>query len=68
MRQTLEYTEGYWWRRKSDNLCFRNAILADWDSLDNYEQITDAEKEALDDFELTDAQALDIITKGYETE
>lgn len=66
MREELQYTPGHWWHRKGTNECFRNAFLGEWDSRDNYELITDAEKEQYDDEELTDAEALQIITSHEE--
>lgn len=64
MRTRLEYTEGYWWKRKADNLCVRTAYLAEGTSTDEWEQITDAEKDALDmeQEELEDSESLKIIT------
>lgn len=68
MRQTLQYEEGFWWKRKSDNFCCRCAYLAEGTYTDEWEQITDAEKDALDmeQEELSDTEALNIITQGNE--
>lgn len=59
--ERLEYTEGYWWRRKSDGFYFRCAYLANWDSADNYELIPD-EQHDMEVEDITDKEALEIIT------
>ena len=48
MRTELTYIDGYWWKRISDNSIHKNLILGDWDSLENYIQITSEEKLALE--------------------
>lgn len=64
MRARLEYTEGYWWMRKSDHFFFQSAYLADGDSASNYELVTDAYKEEYEasQEEISDSEALNIIT------
>lgn len=59
-RIELKSTVGHWWHRLTDNTFHRNLFLGDWDSSENYQQVTDIEKE-LDSEDLTDTETLDII-------
>ena len=60
MRQELAHNDGFWWHRIGTDFYCRKALLGEWDSIDNYEQVTDAEYNAETE-ELTDADALNII-------
>ena len=60
MRTELTSTDGYWWKRISDNSIHKNLILGDWDSSENYIQIPDSEVPDTSE-DLTDTEALDII-------
>lgn len=67
---TLPYNKGFWWYRASDATFHACLILADWDSADNYEKVTDEWKRENepqpDPVEITDTEALTIIADGYD--
>lgn len=66
MRHELAYNEGFWWHRIDTDFYCRNATLGEWDSPDNYEQVTDEQYEAATSPEIEPEEALNIITGGTE--
>lgn len=61
MRTELPYNEGLMWHRKGTDFYFSNATLGEWDSVNNYEQVT-IEQYSHDTEEISDSEALSIIT------
>ncbi len=49
------------WHRKGTDFFFSNATLGEWDSVNNYEQVT-IEQYSHDTDEISDSEALSIIT------
>lgn len=68
--RTLPYNEGFWWYRSTDDTFHACLILADWDSEENYEKVTDEWRKEHEPQpepeEITDTEALNIIAEGYE--